>query len=99
MYYVHPVKMLFLPVLILLLQTQARASGDELRCNTPTEKTYNSMHLREALFMDQCHLSCIKKVLTCNLCKYLRIIITFFRSIQYINETIITQELVSLYLE
>lgn len=62
MFYSHEMIVMLLPLILCLLQMQAKVRSEELHCRTGTAKTTSPMQLDEAISMSQCHIGCVRKV-------------------------------------
>lgn len=62
MIYSHAMKMGLLPLILCLLQMQAKVRCEEQHCRQSTANATSPMQLSEATSMAQCHLACVRKV-------------------------------------
>ena len=62
MFYSHEMKVMLLPLILCLLQMQAKVRSEELHCRPRTANTTSPMQLDEAISMAQCHMGCVRKV-------------------------------------
>lgn len=64
MFYGYEMKVMLLPLILCLLQMQAKVRSEELHCRLGTANTTSPMQLDEAISMSQCHIGCVRKVYT-----------------------------------